>query len=237
MTEPVGYSYATPAMIKLNGLDQLIFQATINRSRKKGALISFNPDTGEKLWQYDDYYVMAAIPQPIVLNDDVLFHTGGYGAGSIMLKVTKNESAFSINKLFAVSRGSQIHQPILVHDHLYLIVNENANQRMKSKRKEGGLMCLDLAGKVKWRTGDAPNFGRGSMIFADGVFIIQDGHDGKLRLVKPDPKKYHILAEHNIFNIRDNDDHQMWPPMSLSNGRLIVRSQEKLKCIDMRAVK
>jgi len=48
---------------------------------------------------------------------------------------------------------------------------------------------------------------------------------------------YKLIAEANIFNkrIQRPRDDQMWAPMALSGGLLLMRSQDELRCIDMRA--
>jgi hypothetical protein len=95
-------------------------------------------------------------------------------------------------------------------------------------------MCLDLEGREIWRTGDDPYLGRGSMILADGMLLVQDGLSGTLRLVDPTPTGYRMLAEANVFGVADRRDHQMWAPLALADGRLLMRSQEELRCLDLR---
>ena len=89
-------------------------------------------------------------------------------------------------------------------------------------------------GRELWRTGDAPFFGRGNMILADGLLIIQDGFNGVLRLVAPTPAGYQPLAEANLFGITDTKDHELWGPLALSQGRLLMRGKEQLKCVNLR---
>ena len=232
-SKAIGYGFSTPTVNRLNG-DQLIFQTILDRSSQSGLVTSFDPLTGNELWKYRDYYVMCPIPGAVTISDNSIFLTGGYEAGSIMLSLnTEKDTGYRIKKRFHVDKGSQIHEPILYKDHLYMIVNENANQKVKSKMKEGGLLCMDLQGNIKWRTGKSPNFGRGSIILADGMLIIQDGHNGTLRLVQPNPERYIQLAEANVFGITDSKDHQMWAPMALSNGKLVMRSQTEMKCLNL----
>ena len=233
-SESIGNGFSTPTLNRLGGTDQLIFQTILDRSSKKGLVMSFDPLTGKKLWDYKDYYVMCPIPGALTIDENRLFITGGYEAGSIMLGIKTQNSESHLKKHFHIDKGSQIHQPILYQDHLYLIVNENANQKVKFRMKEGGLMCMDLQGNIKWRTGKSPNFGRGGLILADDMLIIQDGHNGVLRLVKPTPERYVQLAEANIFGIADKKDHQMWAPMALSEGKLVMRSQTEMKCLDLK---
>ena len=78
------------------------------------------------------------------------------------------------------------------------------------------------------------------MILADRMLIILDGINGTLRLIEPSPVGYRQIAEAAVFNVAKPvppekvEDQKMWAPMALSEGRLVLRSQNILKCIDLR---
>jgi len=158
---------------------------------------------------------------------------GGYRAGSVMLKVLERDGEFIVTEEFRHPLGSSVHPALLWGEHLYVVVNENFNE---SRRRwdEGGLMCLDLEGNERWRTGADPNFGRGPHLVSDGVLILQDGHDGVLRLVEATPDEYRPLAEAELFPEETRRSGRMWAPMALSDGRLLLRSQDVLKYVDVR---
>ena len=161
----------------------------------------------------------------MVLPGDRLFITGGYGAGSSMIQISGSGSTLKAKELFKTDVcGSQIHQPLLYGDHLYL--NSNGNSR------SDGMLCLDLEGNMKWRTKDTkklPNFERGGLLLADNMIINFDGKTGILHLVDPSPDGYQEIARANIFKGK-----QMWSPMALSNGKLVLRSQEEVRCLDLK---
>ena len=227
----VGESFSTPTLIEIRDKQQILFLSVVNR---EGLLSSFDPITGRLLWQSSNYNNRLPIPGPTQIDRGKLFLTGGYEAGSVLLDVRKEPKKLRFPEAFRLERGSQIHRPFLIDNHLYFIGNENAILKVRSRHVEGGLMCVDLNGKVKWKTGASPNFGRGGMIFADGLLVIQDGRNGILRLVQPDPAGYRQLAEADIFNAREEDDLKMWAPMALSGGKLVLRSQGEMKCLDLR---
>lgn len=252
-TEGAGMSHSSPLLFELCGEPQVVFLsaqddrgATFSplglpaRTEPNGMpprisdLSAFDPATGELRWRSGAYVSYYPITVPVQIDAEHLFVTSGYQSGSSLLEIRKDASGYTVEEVFHHARGSQIHVPLRVGNHVYLLANENDNDP-RPRRKEGGLMCLDLDGNEVWRTGDDPYFGRGSMILADGMLIIQDGYNGTLRLVDPTPEGYRLLAEANIFQIEDRRDHQMWAPMALSRGRLLMRSQELLKCIQLRA--
>ena len=105
-------------------------------------------------------------------------------------------------------------------------MNSNSNER------EDGLLCVTLDGKVLWRTTDTdglPTFERGNLLFADGLIIALHGKRGTLHLIKPSPDGYKELAKAKLFS-----GSKMWAPMALSQGKLLVRNQRELKCVDLR---
>jgi hypothetical protein len=93
-----------------------------------------------------------------------------------------------------------------------------------------GLVCLDSKGKVLWSTDSAPGFGGGSIIHAGGVIVSQDGDDGTLRLIEPGPA-YKELASGKVF--RKEPGRELWAPLALANGKLVMRSQAELVCVDL----
>jgi len=111
-----------------------------------------------------------------------------------------------------------------------VLVNENWNDP-RNNRKEGGLMCLDMHGKELWRTGEDPYFGRGHALLAGDHLLIQDGFDGTLRVVRASPKGYEQVAQTNLFPDNTTRDGQMWAPMAVAGGHLVLRSQDELVCV------
>jgi outer membrane protein assembly factor BamB len=226
----LGTTHSTTAIVELFGTPQVLLVSV--QGRRDGLLSSFDPRTGAVLWTSGAYDNIIPIPAPLRIDDSRLFVTGGYEAGSVMLEVKRGGSGVETAEIFRIKRGSQIHPPLLHGGHIYMLANENWNE--KRRRAEGGLMCLDLQGQEQWRTGESPYIGRGGMLLADGMLIIQDGYNGALRLVEPNPQKFTLLAQANVFGVTDDSDGRMWAPMALSQGKLLLRSQSELKCVDVR---
>lgn len=251
-TEGFGDSHSNPAVITLHGVEQAVFVATKREGELKlGTTISVAPSTGEVLWKTDAYFNSIPIPFPTKVTEELVFLTGGYGDGSCMVRVTKSGAEWKVEKVFALPQGTQVHPPFVIGDHIYLLANENANHNGEA-RKTGGLMCLDFDGKTIWQTGDQPFMGRGNMILVDGHLLIQDGEVGYLRAVKPSPEGYKEVAMTDVFGKKagvDEDvakqvaagrdvikmpDFKYWSPMALADGRLVMRGQDQLKCLDLR---
>jgi hypothetical protein len=108
-------------------------------------------------------------------------------------------------------------------DHLYLVGN--------TKMLKNVLPCLYLAVNLNWSTGNQPAFEWGDIILADGLLFALDAAAGDLRLVDPNPERYTELgAVRGILAGK-----QIWAPMALAGGRLLLRDQTHLKCLNVAA--
>jgi len=87
------------------------------------------------------------------------------------------------------------------------------------------LRCLDARnGQRGWAK---RGLGKGSLIFADGMFIVLSER-GRLMLLDATPEGYRELASHQVLEGR------CWTPPSLWDGRLYVRSHTEAVCLDLR---
>ena len=125
--------------------------------------------------------------------------------------------------------GSQI--ATAVHHQGYLYSNFTRNDNMKNPT---GLVCLDREGEILWQTGKNPEFGRGNLILADDLIFMLNGKSGELVLAEANPKEYRELARTKVL---DGEGKNVWAPLALSDGKLIIRDQNQTKCLDVRAVK
>jgi len=238
ITSPLGTTHATPAVMDLLGKEQIVFVSAPEQERSamegggKMTISSFDPEDGATLWEIVVPGSPYPIPGPVQVDGERFFVTGGYRGGSSMHRLSKGDDGYDVETLFHIDRGSQIHNPILHEENLYLVVNENWTDG-RNRRKEGGLLCLGLDGDERWRTGDEPNFGRGPTLLAGEHLLVQDGYNGTLRVVKITPDGYEQIAETNVFEIDDRRDHQMWAPMALAGRHLLLRSQEELLCVEL----
>ena len=237
VSDPLGYSHSSAVLLNLNGQDQVLFMSTPNpgSGRNQAApctMTALDPEDGSTIWQYNLTLTGLTIPGPVKIDEERLFVTGGYRGGSVLLKFSEKDGDYSFEELFRIERGAQVHRPVLFEEHIYYIVNENWNDR-RNRRKEGGLLCLGLDGKERWRTADNPYMGRGNLFLAGDKLIIQDGYNGTLRIVPASPEAYAPIAEASLFGFDDTRDHQLWAPMAYSNGLLIMRSQDEMLCVEL----
>ena len=114
--------------------------------------------------------------------------------------------------------GTHVHPAILHDGYLYGHCSTNETR--------DGLMCLSLNGEVKWETGRSPLFDKGGFILVDGLFLSVDGNKGWLYLIEPSPDGFKELSKAKLL-----DTITCWAPLALSDGKLLIRDQEKMMCV------
>ena len=209
--------YCSPSLVTIGDSQQVI------QFVEKG-VFAVSPDTGKVLWSYTGWKCDAPIPNVTPLGDGKLFLTGGYKAGSALIQVIPSATGFEVKELWKIPHGSQIHQPLFVDGCIYL--NGTTNSTPKA-----GLMCIDPAdGKLLWSTGAEMSPHRGALLLAEGLIYYIDGA-GNLRLIQPNREAYTEISSAKLLAGRD-----IWAPMALSNGKLVLRDQKQMKCLDLQAL-
>ena len=224
---PNRVGYSTPVIVTLGGVEQVVMLgASPKEATSLGIVDGISLKDGKILWSYDNYHCYIPIPYPTVLPDDRLFITGGYKAGSALIQVKQDAGKWTVKEIFKTDKtiGSQCQQPLFIGQHLYLNSHENG--------REDGLLCMALDGKVLWKTSSTvglPRFDKGSLLEADGRIYMIDGGKGTLHLIEPSPAGYKELASATLLSGKE-----IWAPMALTQGKLLIRDQRQMKCIDIK---
>ncbi|PAY16306.1 polyvinylalcohol dehydrogenase [Rhodopirellula sp. SM50] len=188
-----------------------------------GGVAGVAADDGTLLWETTAWKeINATSPSPVVLPDDRLFLSRGYGSGALMLQLLKTDSGIEARSLFELTPkqfSSEQQTPIYRDGHLFGI------------RKIGAktMVCLDLDGNEVWDSG-GDRFGLGPYLFADDLLLILDD-DATLTAAEATPAGYKRLARHKVLP----GGHDAWGPMAMVAGRLILRDMTRLVCLDLRA--
>jgi outer membrane protein assembly factor BamB len=115
--------------------------------------------------------------------------------------------------------NSEVHTPIVHKGHMFAV----------GKKRRGLFTCLNFDGKEVWNSDGKAAFGLGSFLLADGMFFALEGDTGKLRLLEASTSGYNELASAQVLG-----GNEVWSPMALSGGRLVLRDLSKMVCIDVR---
>jgi outer membrane protein assembly factor BamB len=138
-----------------------------------------------------------------------------------MFRVTRGGDGFQAEKVFEKTSNewnSEVHTPILYENHLFAV----------GKKRRGLFTCLNKDGEMVWTSDGKASFGLGSFLLADGMFFILEGKTGMLRLVEANTTEYKELARTQVLS-----GHDVWGPMALSNGKLVLRDLTKMVCIEV----
>ena len=194
----------------------------------KGGVAGISAADGEILWSTPDWHIeIATCPSPVILPENQIFCSGGYKSGSVMLQIvptiqsgqgqSEKYKAVTLFRLDPRVFGSEQQTPIFYEGHLFGL-RENDKQ----------FVCLDLNGKVVWESGRTEKFGSGAYLIADGMILIADD-DGILSGINAVPTGYQKL-----FAVEVMEDFACWAPMAIVQGRLLIRDQKTMKCMDIR---
>jgi outer membrane protein assembly factor BamB len=221
-----GAGYVSPSIVKVGAEDHLVMVMAAKgwgRNAGGGSVSGLDPLSGTVLWSYAGWQCGIPVPHVVDAGEGRMLITGGYSAGAAMIRVQKGPDAkYVATEVFKnPDFGAHTQPPILYKDHFYVpyTINERSD----------GLVCMTLDGKVKWKTGDEPPFNKGGLVLADGLLLAVDG-DRKLYLIDPDPSAFKPIASAQLLDSGEN-----WAPIALSGGRLLIRDQKQLKCVQVAA--
>ncbi len=214
--------YSSPIAITVQGVRQIIcFTGT--------KLISVSPTDGTIYWKYPwktGYDVNAATP--VFIPPDKIFISSGYDKGAAVLQmrvfVSHDDDRVAVEQIRA-NRGAvrieeiwknrkmknQFASSVLYDNYLYGFDNSI-------------LKCIEAdTGEEQWKT---RGFGKGTVILADGHLIILSDR-GKLGLAEATPAGYIEKSSAKVLN------GLCWTAPTLADGRLYLRNEEEMVCLDM----
>jgi outer membrane protein assembly factor BamB len=201
-------AYSSPMLVTLAGVRQiLIFSAS--------RVMGLTPDRGDVLWEYPwktGYDVNAG--QPIVIGDNRVFVSSGYGAGAAVVELTRSDSGgFQVREVWRnIRMKNQFTSSVLYEGFIYGL-------------DESILACLDAAtGELKWKGG---RYGYGQVLLASGHLIVL-GEEGDLVLVRAAPDRHQELARFPAL------EGKTWNHPAMSDGILLVRNINEMAAFDLR---
>ncbi len=190
-------------------------------STEAGGIVGVSAKDGQVLWKTDEWKVRTNVPMPLVIGEDRIFLTAGYGqydSGCMMLRLTESGGKFTAKSEFkhpTAVFGSMQHTPIFYDGHIYGVGMDKQ------------LVCLDLEGRVAWTSTSANTFGSGPYVIAGGMlYVLNDS--GVLTLVEATASGYSQLAKAKVLGGIES-----WGPMAVASGRLIVRDLNRMTCLDI----
>ncbi len=198
--------------MELNGQQTYVYCAS-------GGVVGVSAKDGKILWDTDQWKIrIANVPSPVIIENDRIFFSGGYEAGSMMLKLNETGNGITPEVLYRLEPdvfGSAQQTPIYYEDYIYGV------------RPDGQLVCLDVEGSIQWTSTSAYKFGMGPYIIVGSlIYVMNDS--GLLSRVEATPDEFRLLDQTQVLN-----GHDSWGPIAYASGRMILRDLTRMVCLDV----
>jgi outer membrane protein assembly factor BamB len=230
------YSHVSPLLATLCGVDQVIMLAQPSDPEKSpddappAIISSVDARTGEILWtNLTPAPYKIPISEPVSIGNDRIFITGGYGLGCLALQISRSGTAWKTSIAFHTRvAASHIQSPVFYRERIYL------TSFKEHRGEKTGLVCLRPNGELVWQTGPETQFDSGPFLIANGMVFILHGKTGVLNLFELNDSGPTLLTKTKVLEAKEG---KAWAPMALSDGKLILRDQRQMKCLDVRITK
>lgn len=186
------------------------------------------PDAGQVLWATSSWDHTVVAPSPVCMPDGRIFLSAGYGAGSMVVRVSGSDNSFTVEVLDEYKPvdglASEQQTPLFWQNHLIGILPKDAGALRNQ------LVCYrpEKPRDPVWNSGKELRFGLGPYMIADEkLFILSD--DGLLTIAKPSVTEYIQLDQYQVL-----DGHDAWAPIAVADGYMILRDSKQMVCLNMR---
>ena len=198
--------YTAPMLVEFDGEPQVV---VVTASRVVGLTV----DSGLLQWDYP--WVVSTVPniaQPVVVGDNQLFVSAGYGQGSALIEVTLDSGHWSATELWRTNRMRNKFSSSVMHEgHIYGLDNSI-------------LTCLNIeTGELVWKGG---RYGYGQLLLADGHLVVLTER-GEVALVRATPTGHEELRRFSALTGKT------WNVPALASGKLFVRNTTEMAAFDI----
>ena len=211
--------YVSPILIEFAGKKMII-------NVSLGNVFAIDASNGTILWKVAiekpaDYkwdLIMCVTP---LYHDGMVYVTGGYDIGGMMIKIGDDGKSANItwtDKVLDVHHGGVV----LVDGYIY-----GSNWLNNST---GNWCCIDWnSGKKMWE--EKWNC-KGSIIAAEGMLYIYDEKKGNVGLLKANQEKFDLVSS---FQVTQGESGPFWAHPVIHNGILYLRHSNALMAYDIKA--
>jgi outer membrane protein assembly factor BamB len=198
--------YASPILATIAGVRQIVvFTAT--------RLMGLKPEDGSFLWDYP-WRTQADInaSQPLLIGDNRVFVSSGYGVGAAVLELSREGSAFKVREVWRNTKiKNRFNSSVLKDGYIYGF-------------DESIMACVDAAtGDLKWKGG---RYGYGQLLLAGDQLVVLT-EEGELVLVRATPDGHQELARFEAISGKT------WNHPAITDGLLLVRNLREMAAFDL----
>jgi outer membrane protein assembly factor BamB len=188
--------YASPRLVKLAGRRQIL---TFNRA----SVAAHDPADGSVLWTHPWPPNWPNVATPVVVGDDRVMCSTGYGIGSKLLRIRDDGGALHAELEWETPRLKSKFANLAFHEGFVYGLDD------------GVLTCLDPAdGTRRWKGG---RYGHGNLLIVGDLLLVQTER-GEMVLIEATPEEHRELAR--FMALRG----KAWNPFALAGDRLLVRN-------------
>jgi len=195
--------YSSPLIATIAGVRQILI---FNWEH----VVAHDPGSGKILWKFPWTGDTQRVAQPVVLPEDRVFITSGYGVGSKLIKINQDTNgSLSAVLLWKSNRmKAKFSNVIAIGEFIYGL-------------DDGILACIDLQeGKLQWKRG---RYGHGQMILVDNLLLITT-EKGEVVLVEPNSEEHKELARFSAIKGKT------WNNPAFAGPYLLVRNSQEATC-------
>ena len=199
--------YSSPIAITVDGVRDIVFFCG-------KAILGVSPKDGKLHWRQEWKTLSDMNIATPIFSDPFLFVASGRGTGSGVLRLSREGDGVQAEVVWtAPIMQNHFNSCVLLGDYVYGFDNTV-------------LKCIRLKdGSVMWAD---RSVGKGSLIYAQGHLFIM-GERGVIGVAEATPDAY---REHGRMEVLA---YKSWTPPALSGGRLYIRDQQHIACLDASA--
>lgn len=191
--------YSSPTLATLAGRRQILIfnQATV---------AAHAPEDGRVLWQHPWPKDFPNASSPVVVDDERVLFSTGYGIGSKMLRVTSTGDDFEVTLLWE--------SPRLKAKFTNLVIHQGSIYGLD----DGVLICLDPeTGERRWKRG---RYGHGNILLVGNLLLVQT-EKGEMVMISPNPEEHEELGRFTALRGK------AWNPFAIAGHVLLVRNDRE----------
>jgi len=193
-----GPSYASPIVVELAGVRQVVTQSQLN-------IIGVDEATGKLLWKmpFTTSYEQNIVT-PVLYKNTLIF--SGLDKGVFAIRLARNGAEISPQKVWETKDASMyMNSPVLSGDLLFGF----------SHLKKGQLFCLDAAtGETLWA--GPPRAGDNAAVLASKSTLVALNNEGQLTIARVDAKSFEVIRQYTVA------ESPTWAhPLVMSDGVVI----------------
>lgn len=201
-------SYASPSFATLAGVPQIL-------AFNDGAVSSHDLTTGAMLWQRPWGNGNAVCASPVVISENQVLFSSGYGVGAELLEISRTNSRFVATPVWKSIRMKAKFSHMFARDGFLYGLDD------------GIFACVDLQnGSQKWKEG---RYGHGQGLAVGELYLLM-AESGELVLLRSTPDAPNELARFRVFNSKT------WNPIALAGDFLLVRNDREAALLKLTLV-